>query len=109
MFQTRRTLRFIGIIIPRRRAVFFRREQVKEIAEVKQPDPDEKLLDLWARIKSKIWHFDIQNRQITDWFNKNYHLEVGITNFDPPRPASFFSLEMLSAFYQALDRYAGRQ
>ena len=72
-------------------------------------DPDENLLDLWARIKSKIWHFEIQNYQITSWFDKNYHLEVGILDFDPPRPPAFFTVEMLSAFCQALDQYAGHR
>ncbi len=68
----------------------------------------ENLLDLWTRTKSKIWHFEIQDSQIADWFEKNYHLEVGLLNFEPPRPPTKFTAEMLSAFCQSIDHYAGR-
>ncbi len=70
---------------------------------------DEDILDLWARIKSKMWHFEIQNYQVANWFNKNYHLEVGLLDFDPPRPPALFTVEMLTAFYHVLDQYAGRR
>ena len=40
------------------------------------PDKDQRLVDLWARAKSKIWHFDIQDSQIANWFEKNCHLTV---------------------------------
>ena len=70
--------------------------------------PDEKLLDLWARTKSKIYHFEIQDSQIASWFDKNYHLEVGLLDFDPPKPPAKLTLEMLSAFCQSIDRHTGR-
>jgi hypothetical protein len=70
--------------------------------------PDEKLLDLWARIKIKIYHFEIQDSQIANWFDKNYRLEVGLLDFDPPRPPAELTAEMLSAFCQSIDRHAGR-
>jgi len=72
------------------------------------PDPDKKLIDLWTRAKSKIMHFDIQNSQIAGWFDKNYHIEVGLLDFDPPVPPVIFTAEILSAFCQSIDRYAGR-
>ena len=84
-----------------------RPRKVSETAQV-LADSDEKLLDLWARIKNKIYHFEIQDSQIASWFDKNYHLEVGLLDFDPPRPPAQFTVEMLSAFYQSIDRYAGR-
>jgi len=70
--------------------------------------PDDKLLNLWARIKNKLWHFEIQDSQIASWFDKNYHIEVKLTDFDPPRPPAKLTTEMLSVFYQSIDRYAGR-
>jgi len=70
--------------------------------------PDEELLDLWAKVKSKVYHYDIQNSQIANWFDKNYHLEVGLLNFDPSRPPAKLTAEMLSSFYQSIDQHAGR-
>lgn len=70
--------------------------------------PDEMLLDLWARIKNRIWHFEIQDSQIANWFVKNYHLEVRLMDFDPPVPPAKLTAEILSAFCQSIDRYAGR-
>ncbi|MDD4985126.1 MAG: hypothetical protein PHQ43_04965 [Dehalococcoidales bacterium] len=69
---------------------------------------NENLLDLWARTKNKIWHFEIQDSQIANWFDKNYHIEVGLMDFEPPRPPSKLTAEILSAFCQSIDRYAGR-
>jgi hypothetical protein len=109
MFQRIRILRFIGIIGPPRSMVRKEIEMKEKVVNRNPSDEDEKLLDLWARIKSKMWHYEVQNLQIASWFDKNYHLEVGLTDFDPPKPPSFFTIEMLSDFYQALDRYAGRQ
>jgi len=67
--------------------------------------PDEKLIDTWARVKSKIWHFEIQDYQIASWFEKNYCLEVGILDFDPPVPPAKLTADMLSHFCQAVDHY----
>ena len=66
---------------------------------------DDKLLDIWTRTKSKIWHFEVQDTQITNWFEKNYHLEVGILDFDPPVPPVKFTADMLCHFCQSVDRY----
>ena len=109
MFQRVRTLRFIGILKPRQPRVMTRTAKVKAVGNRGQVCPDENLLDLWARIKSKMWHFEIQNYQVTNWFNKNYHLDVGLLDFDPPKPPSIFTVEMLTAFYHVLDQYAGRR
>jgi len=70
--------------------------------------PNETLLDLWARVKHKIWNFEIQDSQISNWFDKNYRLEVRLLDFEPPRPPEKFTAEMLSAFCQSIDRYVGR-
>ncbi|ACZ61381.1 hypothetical protein [Dehalococcoides mccartyi] len=77
-------------------------------SETMTPDEKERQrLDLWTRIKSKIWHFDIQNSQIGNWFEKNTALTVGLTDFEPPVPPSRFTLEILSLFCESIDRYAG--
>jgi len=68
---------------------------------------DENILDLWTRIKSKIWHFEIQDTQIADWFDKNYRLAAGLFDFEPPRPPTKFTLDMLFDFLRSIDRYAG--
>lgn len=67
---------------------------------------EDKLLDLWTKVKSKIWHFDIQDHQIAFWFKRNYHLEVGLLDFEPPKPPTQFTCEMLTAFIQSIDQYA---
>jgi hypothetical protein len=69
---------------------------------------DEQLLDLWARTKNKLWHFEIQDSQIASWFDRNYHLEAGLLDFDPPRPPAKFTVEMLTTFCQSIDRHASR-
>ena len=53
-------------------------------------------------------HFEIQDSQIANWFDKNYHLEVRLLDFDPPVPPAKLTAEILSAFCQSIDRYAGR-
>jgi len=72
------------------------------------PSPDEQLLDVWAKTKNKIWHFEIQDSQIANWFDKNYHIEVGLMDFEPPRPPAKLTAEMLSAFCQSIDRHISR-
>ncbi|MBN2238672.1 MAG: hypothetical protein JW712_02775 [Dehalococcoidales bacterium] len=59
--------------------------------------------DLWARIKSRIYHLEIQTYQITRWFERNYHLDVDITDFDFPQPPAKFTNEMLAGFLQAIE------
>jgi len=69
---------------------------------------NDKLVDLWTKAKSKIMHFEIQDSQIANWFEKNCHIEVGLMDFDPSVPSAKFTAEMLSAFCQSIDRHAGR-
>jgi hypothetical protein len=70
-------------------------------------DQERQRLDLWTRIKSKIWHFDIQSSQITNWFEKNTTLTVGLPDFEPPVPPARFTVEILSLFCESIDRHAG--
>ena len=68
---------------------------------------EESLTELWAKAKSKIWHFDIQNSQIANWFEKNTTLTVGLPDFEPPVPPARFTVEILILFCESIDRYAG--
>ena len=71
-------------------------------------DGDDKRIDLWTKAKSKIWHFDIQDSQIANWFEKNCHITVRLKDFEPPVPPAKFTAEMLSLFCQSVDRYTSR-
>ena len=70
-------------------------------------DPNAKLFELWARAKRKIWHYDVQDSQISAWFEKNCHLTVHLQDFEPPLPPEKFTREVLSLFCRSVDRYAG--
>ncbi len=70
--------------------------------------PDETLIDLWTKAKSKIWHFEIRDSQIANWFEKNYRLTVSLVDFDPPAPPAKFTAEILHAFCQSIDRFTRR-
>ena len=70
------------------------------------PDKDgQPLIDLWTRVKSKIWHFDIQDSQIANWFEKNCHLTVRLRDFEPPVPPDKFSAEQLASFIKDIERH----
>ena len=47
---------------------------------------DADLPDLWARAKSKIWHYEIQDYQLRKWFEKNFNIAVSLEDFEPPVP-----------------------
>lgn len=75
-----------------------------DVAEM--ANTEQRRLDLWARVKSKIWHFDIQEAQVANWFEKNCRLIVSLRDFDPPVPPARFTLEILALFCDSIDRYA---
>jgi hypothetical protein len=64
---------------------------------------EESLMELWAKAKSKIWHFDIQDHQLAKWFDNKYGVKVGLKDFDLAVPANKFSSAMLSFFCQYVD------
>ena len=80
--------------------------KVNEKAQVPD-DTGEILLNLWAKAKSKIMHFDIQNFQIANWFERNWGLDVTLDDFEPPVPSKKLTVEILSAFCQSVDRHLG--
>jgi hypothetical protein len=70
---------------------------------------EESLMELWAKAKSKIWRFDIQDYQITKWFDGKYGVKVGLEDFDLPIPPSKLSSAMLSFFCQYVDLACSRE
>ena len=70
--------------------------------------PAETLFSLWTKAKSKIMHFDIQNSQIANWFEKNWRLTVTLDDFEPPAPPEKFTVETLRAFCESVDRHVGQ-
>lgn len=70
-------------------------------------DKEQRRIDLWTRIKSKIWHFEILDSQIAKWFEKKCQLSVTLQDFDPPLPPARFTVEILTLFCGSIDRHAG--
>lgn len=74
----------------------------KEIA----PGADKGMVELWDKAKSLIWHHDIQDQQIADWFYRNYRISVNLADFDSPIPPARFTAEQLTRFCQVIQRCA---
>ena len=67
---------------------------------------DKGLIDLWTKIKSKVWQLDIRDAQIADWFRRNYHLDVRLSDFDLVEPPSQVTAESLEHFLKTLEHHA---
>ena len=63
-------------------------------------------LDLWTRVKSKVWQLDVLDSQIFDWFKRNYRIDVRLSDFDLIQPPSQVTLESLEHFLKTLERHA---
>jgi len=70
------------------------------------PDTNEELLELWTKAKNKVYHYDIQDSQIANWFEKNFHMTIGLKDFEAIKPPARLSIEALSQFCHSVDRYA---
>ena len=77
----------------------------KETRKAIPDKADRQLIDLWTRSKSKIWHFDIQDYQIANYFSKYYHLEAGLKDFESPVPPAKFTAEQLASFIKDIERH----
>jgi hypothetical protein len=69
---------------------------------------DKELQLLWDRVKSKAWQMDIQDYQVSSWFQKNCGLEVHLSDLDLVAPPSRIKAEDLDRFLKILERYTGR-
>lgn|GEM_PF-4651271 len=74
--------------------------------ETSSQDNEQQLLDLWTRVKSKVWQLDVLDAQIFDWFKRNYHIDVRLSDFDMIQPPSQVTLESLGHFLKTLERHA---
>ena len=66
-------------------------------------DRDEALMNLWTKAKSKVLHFDIQDSQIVNWFERNFHITVRLKDFDSINPPVRLTAEALAKFCQSID------
>ena len=64
------------------------------------------LIDLWTKVKSRVWQLDIRDNQIADWFKRNYHLDVRLSDFDLIEPPSQVTIESLEHFLKTLEHHA---
>ena len=72
------------------------------------PTTDQELLQLWGKAKSKIWQLGIPDSQIANWFQRNYRLDVRLSDFDLVTPPAKLTAEHLTRFCDAIERYAAR-
>jgi hypothetical protein len=80
----------------------------KEAGEDSSQEKERQHLDLWNRVKSKVWQMDMQDYQISHWFQKNCNLDVHITDFDRLTPPNRIKTEYLENFLKTLERYTDR-
>ena len=67
---------------------------------------DKALIDLWDRVKSKVWQLEVRDSQIADWFKRNYRLDVRLSDFDRLTPPAQITTEPLEHFLKTLERHA---
>ena len=72
-------------------------------AEKAVTDDQKLLINLWTRIKSKVWQLDVLDAQIYDWFKRNYRIDVRLSDFDLLTPPPQVTLESLEHFLKALE------
>ena len=78
----------------------------REKATNQSPDIEKILVELWIRVKSKVWQLDVQDSQIADWFRRNYHIDVQLSDFDLLTPPAQVTIEPLEHFLKTLERQA---
>ncbi|AQU05290.1 hypothetical protein B1778_00670 [Dehalococcoides mccartyi] len=84
-------------------------EILKQQKPAKQSEEvDKRLINLWTRVKSKVWQMDMQDYQVSHWFQKNCNLDVHITDFDLLTPPNRIKAEYLENFLKTLERYTDR-
>lgn len=67
---------------------------------------DRALIDLWDRVKSRVWQIDVRDSQIADWFKRNYRLDVRLSDFDLLTPPAQVTAEPLEHFLKTLEHHA---
>lgn len=62
--------------------------------------------NLWTKVKSKVWQLDARDSQIVEWFRRNYHFDVRLSDFDLVDPPSHVTTESLEHFLKTLNHHA---
>jgi len=66
---------------------------------------NDEMQELWTQTKSKIYSHDIQDYQIANWFEKNFHISLRLKDFEAVTPPARVSTDALSRFCQSIDHY----
>ncbi len=69
-------------------------------------DTERSLVNLWTRVKSKVWQLDVLDAQVFDWFKRNYRIDVRLSDLDLLTPPSQVTLESLEHFLKTLEHHA---
>jgi hypothetical protein len=80
-------------------------EMLSKDTRPKQSPEEEELLVLWDKAKKKVWQLDMQEYQVSNFFIKSYHSEVGLKDFNSPLPPAKFTSQMLIDFLQDIERH----
>ena len=75
-------------------------------AEKAVTDDQKLLINLWTRVKSKVWQLDVLDAQIYDWFKRNYRIDVRLSDFELLTPPPQVTLESLEHFLKVLEYQA---
>jgi len=81
--------------------VLAREKEASQVAETGRV-----LVELWTRVKSKVWQLDVLDAQIFDWFKRNYHIDDRLSDFDLITPPAHVTLESLDRFLKTLEHHA---
>lgn len=79
--------------------------EVRETVESAKPERHKALLDLWTRVKSKVWRLDVRDEQVANWFRRNYHVDVRLSDFDLIEPPAQVTFESLEHFLKSLQHH----
>lgn len=77
-------------------------------ARIKSPAVDGELIYLWDRVKSKVWHLEIQDSQIVNWFQRNYKLDIRLDDFNLLEPPLVVTRKHLEHFQRAMEQYSNQ-
>jgi len=82
-------------------------EETLAEGETGQSSPqDEELARLWDTAKTRVWHLNVQDWQISDWFERNYRISVRLKDFESVLPPANLTAEQLAHFLRAVERYS---
>jgi hypothetical protein len=79
-----------------------------EDAPEKTPPVEKELVNIWDKVKSKVWHMEIQDAQIALWFRRNYRMDVCLADFNRLTPPANVTAEHLEHFLKAIEQYSNQ-